>query len=242
MSTVQPLSGLAAAGLLARLTLRRMLRSRALWVTVVLCLLPVLFAYAVVDPEWRGRSGWRETFTIAMGLLAIIPPLHLAPAVAEEVEDRTFTYLWSRPLPRWSLIAGKLAAIAPVLALLLCAGALLGFDAAYGASAPGAGETIARGVLGLSLGVLGAGCVSIGIGSLLPRQALATSIIYLLILDIPIGALPFSLKNLSITYHVRQIAGIETIPDPIPTAILWLLGIAAAWLALGFWRISRAEY
>jgi ABC-2 type transport system permease protein len=239
---VEPLSGMAAAGLLARLTVRRLFRSRAIWVTVALCFLPALFAYAVVDPDDRGLGSWNEVFAVALGLLAIVPPLHLASAVAEEVEDNTFTYLWSRPMPRWSVIVGKLAAIAPVLALLLSAGTLLGFDAGYGSSSPGAGDLIVRAALALTLGVLGAGCVAIGLGSLIPRQALAVSIIYLLIIDLPIGALPFSLRNLSITYHVRHIAGVEKVNNPVPESIGWLAGIAAIWLVLAFWRIARAEY
>lgn len=240
---VEPLSGMTAAGLLARLTLKRLFRSRAIWVTVALCLLPALFAYAVIDPGEVGLDAWQGVFAIGLGLLAIVPPLHLASAVAEEVEDNTFTYLWSRPMPRWSVIVGKLMAIAPVVALMLCTGVLFGFDAAYGSSSPGAGDLVIRAVLALTFGVLGAGCVAIGIGSLIPRQALAVSIIYLLIIDLPVGALPFSVRNLSVTHHVRDIAGVDRLAnDPIPVSIAWLLGIAALWLTVAFWRIARAEY
>ena len=53
-------------------------------------------------------------------LLTVIPPILVASSIADEIDDKTSAYLWSRALPRWSIVLGKfLAAWLFYLAMLV---------------------------------------------------------------------------------------------------------------------------
>ncbi|HEX7700975.1 MAG TPA: ABC transporter permease subunit, partial [Kofleriaceae bacterium] len=107
----------AALSALARLTFTRLLRGKLMWVSLAIACLPIALATALGrEPS----TALDITFKIELFVIAILPALFAAPAIGEELEDRTATYLWSRPLPRWSILAGKLLALAPfVMAILV---------------------------------------------------------------------------------------------------------------------------
>src|SRR5258706_12391348 len=90
-----------AIGTIARLTLVRLTRGKLLWVSLVIAFLPTLLAAAV--PDKRSLVGL--LFGIELFTIAVIPTLFVAPSIGEEIEDRTATYLWSRPLARWTILA-----------------------------------------------------------------------------------------------------------------------------------------
>ncbi len=236
------LSGARACAVIARLTLRRTLRGRSLKISAVLSAVPIAYAAFLTDDNGSGLLGWREVYLMMLGLLALIPPLHLAPTIAEEIEGKTFTYLWSRPLSRWTVIGGKLLALVPLLSLLLGAATVVAFSQTAGDPAAAVPGLLWRGVLGMVVATLALGFVSVGMGALLPRQALASSAIYVLVFDLPVGALPFELHNVSITYQARQIAQVVREPAAMGSAMVWALAIGLVWLAVGVWRITVAEY
>ena len=106
-------SGLATTRTMASLTLRRLTRGRALGVSLVIAALPVAYAAAM---RAVGQTGiGQELFAFEVLVLAVLAPMLVGSSIGEEIEDRTTTYLWSRPVPRWAILAGKLAALAPVL-------------------------------------------------------------------------------------------------------------------------------
>ena len=234
-------SGLRATSILARLTLRRLLRGNVIWVALVLIAVPIAFgAFAVGDD--KGPEGWRRTFLFAQLILAIVPPVMLASTVGEEIENLTYTYLWSRPIPRWSVITGKLVALLPIVLIILCGALAASFPLAYGSVEGGDYSPLIKGLAAIAMGGFAVGAMSIGIGSLSTRFGLAIAIVSVFALDIPLGNMKFSLQNLSITHHVRQIASVDKAPDAAGPAFVWLVGIAAFWLAIAVWRIGRAEY
>lgn len=231
----RPLSGLAAAAVIARLSWRRLFRNRGLWLSLGLTALPLLIL-TLFSGRWSGDQLWSHAMSDAViPLLAILVPLNLAPAVAEEAEDDTFSYLWSRPFPRWAVLAGKGAALA-----LFCLGLLFAAAAAMWAMSFGGGESwrLVRALLALACGVVGTGTVSLGLGLLIRRQAVAVSAGYLLVLDLALGNTSLSIANLSITHHVSSIAAAGT---EIAAPLLWIAGMTAAWLALAVWRVERVE-
>jgi len=61
------------------------------------------------------------------------------------------------------------------------------------------------------------------------------------VLDLPLGTMPFSLANLSLSHHIRIVGGLDRSGSATSSAI-WLLGIGLAWLIVGLWRISRSEF
>lgn len=197
-----------------------------MWVAFVIAFLPVVMGAIAHNGE--------PVAAIETLVMCLLPPMFVASAVAEEIEDRTSTYLWSRPLPRWTLLVGKLLALAPIATLLIVLGLYIAMDVATGA-APSS-----RTILAFAAGGLAISAMSAGIGTLLPRHGMAASIAYFVLIDLVIGAIPASVKAISVTRQVHEVAelyGSSAIARPLVT----MAALAAFWLALGLWRIRRLE-
>jgi ABC-type transport system involved in multi-copper enzyme maturation permease subunit len=240
-----PLGGWAAARLQGAWTARRLLRGRMLWVAAFFALAPIALAVLLVQAGHQVK--WEDLFGPIAVLCGIVPPLFTASTVAEEFEDRTYTYLWSRPLPRWSVLVGKLLATVPIAAVLLAVTALLCYQLALRgepAATPWPAAAAGKAVLAVSMAALTLSMVSGGIAVLMPRHGIAVAYAYLLVLDVPLGLMPFSISKLSLTHHVGTLGGLrDGSPDASPTAAaIWLLGIGTFWLVLGLWRIGRSEF
>lgn len=222
---------------LARITWRRTLRGRALWVAVVVALLPIVFA--TVQRQTENIAGGRlgRTFTFELLVLAVLPALLVAGSIGEEIEERTITYVWSRPVPRWALVAGKLVAMLPVIYALSiaswCAASYAGVR-----ELPSPESVLALVVCATALALVGS-----AIALLVPRYSIALVICYLLFFDLPMGAMPAAIEHLSVTRHARVIAGTVVDPDAVsvPAAVIGTLVIALIWTVVGLWRIRRLE-
>jgi len=221
----------AALWTLFRLTLTRIGRGRLVWVGVAISILPILAGIARSLAHDSRALAW--TFGFELFVLAILPPMFAAPAIAEELEDRTSTYLWSRPLARGTILAGKLLALAPVAAAFMVGSWWLAARIATTEPPPLATlGAIAAGALGVSV-------VSAGIATLAPKRGTALAMIFFLIIDLPVGQLPVSLHWLSVTHATSALAGFET-DSPVSGAIALAI-ISAVWLAVAFRRVSRLE-
>lgn len=224
-------SALAAIRALAGVTLRRLFRSRAVWVAGVLAVLPILYASAV-----RGRHVLvhEEIFVFVELVLAVLVPMLVASSIGEEIEERTLTYLWSRPVPRWTMLAGKLCALAPV--------ALVFALVSWGAAMSTATDTMPAGrtVLALAAGTLAMSAVATGWAMLSPRHGMALSIVYMLA-DTFLGALPASLAKLSITYQTRAVSGLYSSYAALGGGLVALAALSAVWIVIAAWRIRRLE-
>lgn len=227
--------GLAA---LARLTWRRRLRGRAIWVSLLFMAGPTVMALVALDPYRPPSTVWNEALGTAIGLLAILPPLHLAGAIGDEVDSHTYTYLWSRPIPRWSVLVAKLLALVPLVALSI----VISVVPAWPISGIDAGLFF-RCVGALVLGALATSAASAAIGTIVPRYPLPASIAFLLLFDITLGAIPFAGRNLSVSYHVRNLSGVfGEASSSAAEALIWCGAITALWTAIAIRRVSRAEY
>jgi ABC-2 type transport system permease protein len=218
---------------IARLTWRRTLRGRAMWLSAAMLALPaVVAAFGRSD-----ASRWKAAIDVLVFLLAVIPAMHLASAVADEVEDGTYTYLWSRPIPRWSVVAGKLMALTPAIALAFAASATAAYVAAHGGGAPSY-ASMARAVAGTTTGVAALSLLAVGMGTIVIRYAMAATIAFMLVFDMTAGTLPFAIRELSISHQVRAIA---TGTDEPASAALAALALGGVWFGIGLWRLRRAE-
>lgn len=244
------MTGPAATMLFARLTWKRLLRGKALWISALLLALPVVVAITTgAEP-----SHWKRPFNVCALLLVIIPPLHLATAVSDEVDDQTFTYLWSRPIPRWSVVIGKLIALGPALAALMAIPLVVSFPILFGDAASSQLTVLARGVAAIAVGALATGMLAVGLGTLVTKFPLPVVIAFMLLFDTAVGAIPFAVNRLTISHNVRLIAGIPEDSDRVyammgidPTgdpfgAAIWALALGAVWLGIALWRVSVAEY
>jgi hypothetical protein len=213
-------------------TWRRVLRGRALWVSVVLALLPTLMAIAM------SVAGEREVLepiaVITLFVMALLPPVFVAGSLGEEIEDRTTTYLWSRPIGRWTIVVGKLLALAPLAMALIALAWVV-------AAQVGTGELpTAQSTLAFAAGAAAISAMAAGIGTLVPKHGMALSIVYIVIVDNVVGEIPASVQSISIMRQVRLLAGFydgTSLTEPAITMAI----IASVWLAIGFWRIRRLE-
>jgi ABC-type transport system involved in multi-copper enzyme maturation permease subunit len=226
---------------IARLTLARLRRGRAVWAALGIAMIPAMAAI-VLRGQVHSESDRAEMITTLyvpqLLVLAILPALFVASSIGEEIEDRTITYLWSRPLARWHVIAGKLAALAPVALAITVVGWLLAVQIGLGQVAP------VRTLVGLGAAALAISTASAGIATIAPKHGMALTIIYMLLFDLPLGEIPASLQVLSITHHARMVAGIRTFevaPGSPAMHLITMALLATIWLAIGLWRVRRLE-
>lgn len=214
---------------LVGVTWRRFFRGRALWVAGVIAALPVMVAVLM-----SGQRHVPHVIEVVQFLvLILLPPVFVAASLGEEIEERTTTYLWSRPLPRWTILIGKLIALAPIASVLVMAGWVVAIGMAT--EKPPATESI----LAFGCGAAAIASMSAGLATIVPRHAMALSIVYLVVFDLPMGAIPASLQNLSITRQVR-LMGLDPSHHLGGPAVAMAI-IAGAWLAVGLWRVRRLE-
>jgi ABC-2 type transport system permease protein len=213
---------------LVRVTWRRLFRGRALSVSVLIAALPIVLAAAISKgPLMDGPVG-----AIQLLVLALLPPMFVASSLGEEIEDRTTTYLWSRPIPRWTVVIGKLIALVPVTIVLVVGGFVTATRVATGAL-PTPVE------IGMMVGgVIAISSLAAGIATLVPKHGMALSIVYLVIFDITLAAVPASIHNLSIT---RQVAIVMAHESTATQPIITLAVISAVWIAVALLRIRRLE-
>jgi ABC-2 type transport system permease protein len=218
-----------AIATLARLTLLRLTRGKLMWVSLAIAFLPVARATA----SKSGEDVVYISFTVTMLALAIVPALFIAPSIGEEIEDRTATYLWSRPLPRWTILVGKLVALAPLATIVLTASFIAAVYLGTHEAPPAAP------IAGVALGTLAVSIVIAGVATVVPKHGMSLGIVYV-IFDGIVGAIPASIRLVSVTHASRALAGMEDQTSPVTGAIA-LAVIAGLWMAVAFRRIGRLE-
>jgi len=217
---------------LAAVTLKRLGRGKALWIGVLIAAVPIVSATLLharhVPPALDGQ------FRISLGMLALLPAMFVGASLGEELEDRTSTYLWSRPIARWAVLAGKLCALTPIVIVLVVGGWSAGVMI-WAEAAPSGASCVA-----LAAGCVAASVIAAGIATVVPRHGMSLTIGYMLV-DLFIAAMPFSLNNLSITKQVDVLAQLDGAPSSIATTLIALGVITVVWAAVGFVRIRRLE-
>ncbi len=223
-------SSLSVLATLIVVTWRRLFRGRALWVSALIASLPVILTALL-----QGQDHNLEPIFVVMTLvLVLLPPMFVASSLGEEIEDRTTTYLWSRPIGRWTIVVSKLIALAPIAMVLVVGGGFLAFQIETGAPPP------LRWVAATAGGSLAISVLAAGLSVLVPKYGMALSIVYMVVIDLIVGAMPASISNISITRHVREIGYMPAPHDVVQPAITMAV-IASLWLVVALWRIRRLE-
>ena len=217
---------------LAGITLKRLGRGKALWIGGMFAALPIVFASFA--HTWHAAPSPDVLLNITLLLLALLPAMYVGASIGEEIEDRTSTYLWSRPIARWAVLAGKLCALAPIVIVLIVGGwyaAIMVWT-----EAPPSLASCAA----LAAGCVASSLVAAGIATVVPKHGMALTIGYMLV-DVFIGAMPFSLNALSITHQTHELANLFGGQPAIVTPLIALLAVSSVWAAIGFVRIRRLE-
>ena len=172
--------------------------------------------------------------------------------LADEVEDRTITYLFTRPVARGAVLAGKYLACLACTTVIVLPSVML----VYFLVVPLAGGSIGRNfpVLLLDLGLIGAGLAVYGavfalVGARF-RRPLLTGLVFVFGWEPVVVVLPGYVKYLSVAYYLQGLAPhamprgdaldvlqalLTSVQTPLPAganlaalAVIWAAALAAA--------------
>jgi hypothetical protein len=223
---------------IARLAWMRLWRGRTIWLSAILFAAPVLLAGLTAARMRDAEERWRNVAELALRSMVLLAPVvHLATALSEELESRTFTYLWSRPISRPAILLGKMLAIVPALIGM----GLVSMGATWALC--GAGHGLGSALLATAVGIAGASAFAVGIGTLFPRHPLVVALGYVFFAEQILPEIP-SVQRLTTLFHVTQIAGVGEHAGTEGTleALVTLAILSTIWIALALWKIRGSEY
>jgi ABC-2 type transport system permease protein len=178
--------------------------------------------------------------------------------VADEVEDKTITYLFTRPIARGAVVVGKyLAYLAATVLVVLPSVMVLYFlvvptgGGSLAAAFPALVKDLA--LLGLGLAVYGA--LFAWVGSQF-KYPLVTGLVFAFGWEQGIMLIPGYLKRLTIAYYIQGLVPHAMPQDSAlsilqvvvrdalsaPMSLFWLGFIWLVFLGLAAWTVSRREY
>ena len=217
------------------------------------------FAEPRLLPQINGeRLNGAALFGLMIWLLYvrfIVPVLGMfygTSLVADEVDDKTITYLFVRPIPRGAVLIGKYLAYFVCTALLILPSVVL----VYFLLVPIGGGSIGRSFpsLAVDLGVLAAGIASYGalfawVGARLKRP-LVIGLVFVFGWEPGVLLFPGYLKRATIAYYLQGLVP-HTMPQessvsillqvfqevpPVPLSLAALAGVTL----IGVWLAARA--
>lgn len=240
--------------------LRLLAMSRKTRALLAIQLVPVLGAFVyVMFEEVDGLTmftGIVESIVVPF-LVPLAAIFFGGPAIVDEMEGRTLTYLTLRPVGKGTLFVGKALAgtamavplvVLPVLALF---GICLWQSSDYGETL----QTLPKILGALAVGTATYTAIFATLGAAFASTLLA-SIVYFVVFEMVIGALPV-LELLSMRYHIRGMAGLSAtdrlgILDRMvleePLVFEWWVGlsimaaVAVVALAAGTWIFRERQY
>jgi ABC-type transport system involved in multi-copper enzyme maturation permease subunit len=246
--------------------LRRTFLSRRALIAGGLALLPVLASLLVATVSRFERAPPLDA-VLHMGWFFQIPVMVLialltgSAVVAEEIEDRTITYLFTRPIPRASIVVGRyLATLVLVLVILgidsgLVLRILSGLKLEDGRTLELPEGFLVRMFWAVLLGGAVYSAVFAALGALVKRAVLV-GLAYAFVVEGLLGHLPGQNQKLTIVYYLKSVL-LAGDPDLLehfdqtlaplelasPSAALGtLLLVLLVGLGLGAWRLARREY
>ncbi|MBK7643905.1 MAG: ABC transporter permease subunit [Planctomycetes bacterium] len=265
------MQNLRILGLFARTQFLRSLAPRQSWLVYVFTLLPSFVALAIglnarrIDAE--GVAMHLSWFLFLQVVVPLVTLLAGQAVISREVDDRTITYLFSRPISRPAMFVGRALGALGFTALLLGAGALLLCYAASFAPqglvpnperfplAPWSGDGVVLPILGaVLLGSLAYTLMFAALG-VFTRHPMILGLLYTFAVEGFLSNLPGSNQALTVQYYLRswiaahgaqgwsKLEGFGLADFQSPAGVLLRLGLLAALaLALGSWRIRRKEF
>ncbi len=246
-------SATQALGIYRRMHWTRLKRGRLRFAALVLLALP-LVGTAIVLPF--ARDLFDNVLDIYFRfLLPFVPALGASAMVSEEIEGKTFTFIFARPAPRWTMVIGKYIALTVPLAI----GFVLSIAIAYGlASLRGNWEDFSAGLAHVArvevaavLGVFVYGAMAALLGSWFTRHPFVAVMLYLLMVEALIGSTPVIVNLVAMSWHLRNLAGLQ-LPEttffaselavPLWVSSLVTAGVGVLALGLAALGVTGTEY
>lgn len=171
--------------------------------------------------------------------------------LGEELDGKTLTYLFTRPLPRWRFVVGKYLGI--VAALLVPSGVSV-LASWWILGAPGGLTLAAASLVGTGGALLAYNALFVLFGFLIPQRAMIVALLYGIFFELMLSFVPALVNEFTITYYLRSLV-VAMLDLEIPrdiarmvggasaaAAVLTLFGIVAGSLGLSSLLASRREY
>lgn len=246
-----------------RTQLARLARSRRVLACAIAALVPAALAWLVssIDggPPRLDVLGY-ITWYLVLPVLAPMLALILGSAViSEELDDRTISYPFTRPVPRSSLFVGRWLATASIACGLIALAVLATFLAArLAGSRPIEPElTLALAtpvIVGTVAGTLAYSALFACLGVFLAHPMIV-GIGYVFAIEVLIAFLPGKTRELAIQHHVQSFVhgsgselwgkvneGVVKAFEPGQEALITLAIAATAAVVFGAWAVSRRQY
>jgi ABC-type transport system involved in multi-copper enzyme maturation permease subunit len=177
--------------------------------------------------------------------------------IADEVEDKTITYLFTRPIPRGSVLLGKFFAymactvfvvLPSVVIVYLCIAPVRG-------SLGGSFLDLVKDLILLGIGLAAYGAVFAFIGAAFKRP-LIIGLIFIFGWEQAALAFPGYLKKFTVAYYLQglvphampadgvlsMVQGLFRDSPGLFASLAWLVVIWAVFLGFGAWIVARREY
>jgi ABC-type transport system involved in multi-copper enzyme maturation permease subunit len=178
--------------------------------------------------------------------------------IADEVEDRTITYLFTRPIPRGAIVIGKYLAYLVCTVLVVLPSVMIVYLVMTPVGGGSLGQTFPMlltdlGILALGLAVYGA--VFAFIGARVPRPLVAGLVLVFGWEQVAL-LVPGYLRRFTVAYYLQSlvphampqddvVSAIQSLfsePPPAYSSILWLLAILVVALWLAARSVETREY
>ena len=262
------------------LSLNEMLWSRRTIFMGLLVGAPVMFALLVRGLVFLGapifeqnvvRNGARSTILVPgpmvfgyvmwmLYLTVIVPILGVfygTSLMADEVEDKTITYLFVRPIRRGAVLIGKYLAYVVCTVFVVLPSVVLVYllIVPINGTLGGSFIDLLKDLALLALGLAVYGAVFSFIGAKLKRPLLV-GLMFIFGWEPAAMAFPGYMKRFTVSYYVQGLVP-HAIPNTgvvsaiqnmfreipsLPTSLFWLALIWLVFLALGAWVVERREY
>ena len=237
----------------ARLAWLSMRRKKLLWICAGLSLLPAVASLALIAQGNGGRDLYDNLMKLYFSFMVpFVPTLLLAPAVSDEVEGRTWTFLFARPAPRVTMLLGKFVAAGAASAVILAASLALAWGLCLTRLSTDFGPELVhflRTELAAVLGVFAFGALAAALGTAFVKHPLIAALIYLLVIETWLGSSPMVLNVISISWHLRNLADLGqpsnfgwTAHLPAALSALILAALPAGLLSLAGFKLKTAEW
>lgn len=240
---------------------RRVAFSRRSLVCALLAGVPVLCAFALARLAKRTDAAELVTnLGFLLQLQVVVPVLALVAgsgAIAEEVDDRTITFLFTRPVPRSAVFLARWTAIAGFVVALLALSVLamrVAVAPAKGAATdlePGVTQPLLHATLAGGL-VYSALFASLGVFF---RHSMIVGLAYAFAIEGLLANLPGGIQGMTLQYYLRSIVsrsgsaswneveGFASAEFATSTAAWTTLAVVLVLsLALGSWRLRRKQF
>jgi ABC-2 type transport system permease protein len=260
--TSRPLAFAAAARGVFDLALEGMIWSRRSLLMAVLLGLPVVFgvlyrlvisAHLPSEVTALGLFG-QIVVSYYVGIVLPLAALFYATAlIADEVEGKTITYLFTRPIRRGAILSGKFASyLATTLSLSLPPLVVTFFLLA---TAEGAGVGASLGDLLRDLGVVVLALLSYGalftLMGVLLRRPMIMGLAFIFVWEW-LYRMPGYMPRFTLTAYLRSLlshrvaeeglGGLFLQTQPVALSLAVLIGASVVFLAAAGWIFSRREY